>query len=131
MFSLLAIVGIINYIATVYHLYWSIYEFDSLVHFLGGMTVSAFFLWLYFFSGFFNPEKRRLFNFLIIAIIGGMFIAVAWEIFELFLGEALMNKNEYPYDTMMDLIMDFLGILTFCFYAYMKEIKINNLDRLV
>ena len=114
-------VGGLNYIANLYHLYWSIYEFDSLVHFLGGATLSAFFLWLYFFSGFFNPQKRNLTKFLIISITGAMFVAISWEIFELFLGEAIINKAEYPYDTMMDITMDLLGIIAVCLYAYIEE----------
>jgi len=80
-------------------------------------------LWLYFFSGFFNPQNRSLKHFLIIAIVGMLFVAVSWEIFELFLGEAVLQKAEYPYDTMMDFIMDFLGAITVSFYAFIKEGK--------
>jgi len=128
MLILLAVVGILNYVAHYYHLYWSVYEFDSIVHFLGGATLSAFFLWLYFFSGFFKPQDRSLKYFFIIAIIGTIFIGVSWEIFELFLGEDVLQKTEYPYDTMMDFIMDFLGAITIAFYAFIKEEKnkINN-----
>jgi len=126
MFILLAVVGILNYIAVIYHLYWSVYEFDSILHFLGGATLAAFFLWFYFFSGFFNPQDRSLKNFLMIAIIGMLFVAVSWEIFELFLGEDVLQKAEYPYDTMMDFIMDFLGAITITFYSFLKEEKNNN-----
>lgn len=121
MFFLLAIVGILNFIATVNHLYWSVYEFDSIVHFFGGATLSAFFLWLYFFSGLFNPAKRKLSNFLIVSIVGSLFVAVSWEIYEVFLGEVLVHKSEYPYDTMMDIIMDLFGTISVCFYGYIKE----------
>lgn len=120
-FGLLMLVGVLNYFATRYHLYWSVYEFDSLVHFLGGATLSVFFLWLYFFSGFFNPAKRSLTRFLLISIVGAMFVAVCWEIYELLLGEAAMNKAAYPYDTSMDIIMDTLGMVAACFYGYLKE----------
>lgn len=121
MFFLLALVGVLNYFANIYHLYWSTNEFDSLVHFLGGATLSAFFLWLYFYSGLFNPTDRKLKNFLLVSILGAMFVAVSWEIYELFLGEAIMNKAEYPFDTMLDIIMDLLGILAVCFYGYLME----------
>ncbi|OHB15217.1 MAG: hypothetical protein A2431_01950 [Candidatus Zambryskibacteria bacterium RIFOXYC1_FULL_39_10] len=120
-FVLLTTVGVLNYIANIYHLYWSVNEFDSLVHFLGGATLSAFFLWLYFYSGFFNPTNRKLKDFLLVSVLGAMFVAVSWEIYELFLGEAVMNKAEYPFDTMLDIIMDLLGILAICFYGYLKE----------
>lgn len=61
-----------------------------------------------------------------------MFVAISWEIHELILGEVLIQKAEYAYDTSLDLTMDFLGILVACFYAYIKEynremiIKNNN-----
>jgi len=121
MFVLLMIVGVLNYIATIYHLYWFIYEFDSLVHFLAGASVSFFFLWFYFYSGFFNPQKRNLINFFIVAAVGAMFVAISWEIYELLLGEAIIGGSEYSYDTMMDLLMDFLGAVAACFYGYLKQ----------
>lgn len=126
MFVLLAVVGVLNHIANLYHLYWSTNEFDSLVHFLGGATFSAFFLWFYFFSGFFSPIKRDLKNFLLISILGVMLVSVSWEIYELFLGEAIMNKQEYPFDTMLDFIMDILGAVAICFYGYLKEEKLKS-----
>jgi len=126
MFFLLAIVGVLHYVATANYLYWSTNEFDSLVHFLGGSTLSVFFLWLYFFSGFFNPQNRNLARFLIISILGSMFVAVSWEIFELFLGEAEINKVGYPFDTTMDLIMDLLGILAACLYSFIRELGIRK-----
>jgi hypothetical protein len=122
-FLLLVTVGILNYIAVIYHLYWAVGEFDSVVHFFGGASISSFFLWFYFYSGFFNPQKRDLYKFLVIAILGAMTVAVFWEIFELMLGEASIKKSEYPFDTSLDLIMDFLGALGTCFYGYLKEIK--------
>ena len=121
MFILIAVVGALNYIATIYHLYWYIYEFDSVVHFLGGAAMAAFFLWFYFFAGLFYHSPRNLTKFLLISLIGAMFVAVSWEIYELVLGEVLILKADYPYDTMMDFIMDFLGATAFCFYAYLKE----------
>lgn len=123
MFGLLAILGILNYVASVNHLYWSIRELDSLAHFLGGATLSVFFIWLYFFSGAFAPKRRDLYQFLIVAVVGSIFVAISWEIYELILGEAKFGKEEYPADTLMDIVMDTLGIVAACFYGYIKEIK--------
>ena len=52
-----------------------------------------------------------------------MFVAISWEIFELFLGETVMKKSEYPYDTIMDLIMGLLGVISACFYGYVRELE--------
>lgn len=122
-FFLILIVGTLNGIANRFHLYWSVNEFDSLVHFLAGSTVAVFFLWLYFFSGFFAPPKRGLKNFIVISLLGTMFVGLTWEIFEFFLGEQIINKVEYPFDTTLDLVMDFLGSLAGCFYGYLREMK--------
>lgn len=125
-FFLLAVVSFVNYIATAYHLYWSINEFDSGVHFLGGATVSTFFAWLYFYSGYFSPARRDLWQFFLISVIGTLFISVSWEAYELVLGEARFDKAGYAFDTALDLIMDTLGSIAACFYAYMREVKIST-----
>lgn len=117
------IVAILNSFAVAYDLYWSVYELDSLVHFLAGALVAIFFLWLYFFSGIFSPPKRNLWTFLKIAFLGSIFVAVSWEVYELILGEAVIQKAEYPYDTTLDFIMDALGIVGASFYAYLKELE--------
>jgi hypothetical protein len=121
MLVLFLVVGLLHLVATIYHLYWSIYEFDSVVHFFGGAALSTFFLWFYFFSDFFNPVKRSLVQFLIVSIVGAMFIGVSWEIFELIFRQTMVQKLDYAYDTMMDLLMDFLGAMVACFYAYIQE----------
>jgi len=123
MLGLLIIVGILNYFAVKHHLFWSVNEFDSVVHFFGGSATSIFFLWLYFFSDFFNPPKRNLTKFFIISVFGTMFIAVSWEIFELILGEVMVSKAEYPFDTALDLIMGLLGTLAACLYGFIKELE--------
>ena len=126
LFGLAVVVGILNSFAVAYNLYWSLYEFDSLVHFLAGATVAIFFLWLYFFSGFFNPQKRNLVDFIIVALVGSVFIAVAWEVYELILGEVVIQKTQYQYDTTLDFIMDILGIVGASFYGYLRELKNNK-----
>jgi len=118
---LFSIVGILHLVATIYHLYWSIYEFDSVVHFFAGMALASFFLWFYFFSGFFAPDKRTLIQFLIISVVGTLAVSFLWESFELIFKQTMVQKLDYSYDTMMDLLMDFLGALVGCFYAYIKE----------
>lgn len=124
-FVLLFLTGALNQIASMYNLYWTLYEFDSVVHFFGGATLSAFFIWLYFFSGFFEPQNKSLKNFLLVSLFGAMFVATSWEIYELLLGETLIQKSAYPYDTMMDFIMDFLGALTICFYSFLRTQTFN------
>jgi hypothetical protein len=121
----LATVVALDYTARAYHLYWSIYEFDSLVHFIAGITLGLFFIWLYFFSGFFNPQKRSLKKFILISVLGSLVVGVSWEVFELIFKQTMVQKVDYPYDLMMDLLMDVLGAVSGCFYAFLREQKIN------
>lgn len=120
------VVGILNWIATHFYLYWTVYEFDSLVHFLGGILVALFFLWFYFYSGFFSPKRRDFNQFLKISFLSILFVGVLWEAFELIVGVTGFLDKEYVYDTTLDLIMDFLGALVGCFYGYLKELKVKS-----
>jgi len=122
----LVIAGSLHFFATKFHLYWSIYEFDSAVHFFSGAALSFLFLWFYFSSGFFNPSSKSLMKFLLVSIFGAMFIAVGWEIYELIFKQTMVQKADYPYDLIMDLMMDLLGIIAACFYAYMGKEKIGD-----
>ena len=126
------VVGIINWVAVSRDLYWSIKELDSLVHFLAGILVSLFFLWLYFFSGFFNPQKRTFREFFKISLLAVIFVGISWETFELTLGETKILGRHYPYDVTLDIIMDILGAILGCFYGYLKEVherEKNNAKR--
>jgi membrane protease YdiL (CAAX protease family) len=124
---LFVLVATLDILARIYHLYWSVYEFDSVVHFFAGTCLALFFLWLYFFSGFFNPQKRNLRSFLLISILGVMFVGISWEIFELIFKQTMVQKVDYPYDLFMDLLMDFLGAVTGCLYALMKEESLKKI----
>lgn len=126
MVVLAAVAMALHIVATIYHLYWSIYEFDSVVHFFAGAALSAFFLWLYFFSGYFNPLQRSLKKFLLVSILGAMFIGLSWEIYELIFKQTMVQKADYPYDTMMDLIMNLLGAIVICFYGHLREDKLGD-----
>lgn len=112
-------------LAQYYHLYWSIYEFDSVVHFLAGAGLAMFFIWLYFFSGFFKPQEKKLGNFFIVAFWGVIFVSVCWEIYEIIFKQEIAQKIDYPYDLFMDLIMDLFGLSAGVFYAYLRKMKIE------
>ncbi len=122
-FFLSAIVGSLNLWALQSDLYWKYNWFDSMMHFLGGALVGSFFLWVYFFSGFFAPEKRNFRHFILIALLGVALVGFSWEIYELVLGEAKLQKDQYLFDTTLDLIMDTLGALAICLFGYAREIS--------
>ena len=122
-FALLVVIGVLNYLANLYDWFWVYASFDALMHFLAGIWVALFFLWFYFYSGFFAPQKRNLWHFLVMAILELVLVATMWDAYELVLGEAQFHKVGYAWDTISDLIMGMLGGLTACLYGYFKELK--------
>lgn len=77
-------------------LYWRYPWFDTLMHFVGGLTVATF--------GIALLAKRRAFVFLG-AMLG---VAIGWELFELAIN-AQREANFY-FDTSLDLLMDAVGM---------------------
>lgn len=76
--------------------YWYYPWFDTLMHFIGGLTVATFLIALL--------DRRRALVFL-----AGMFaIAVGWEVFEL--GINAERERNFAFDTSLDLLMDALGM---------------------
>lgn len=122
MFVLLAIVGVVNAIAVHFFLYWKISRLDSFVHFTAGAVVSSAFLWLYFYSGLFKASRRGIWNFILVSLLAIIFVGVAWETYELGIGDTSVTDPGYLSDTIMDLTMDLLGALGICFYGYIKEL---------
>ncbi len=116
-------IAILHLLAIIFYLYWEWGEFDSLMHFLGGLWVSLTFIWFFFFSGLFAPKKRNLSSFLLISTLSIAFVAVAWEIFELLAKVTFVHWRDYFSDTSLDFVMDFLGSIAGAFYGYMRELE--------
>jgi len=105
-----AIVASLNYIAGMFYYYWTIGWFDSFVHFLAGISMGLFSIWIYFQSGLFVksiPERRQA---VLISIICVLVIGIGWEIFE-YANGLTQSTESYSLDTIHDLISDTLGAL--------------------
>jgi len=100
-FALIALLGIVHIIAETFYLYWTLWWFDNVSHFLGGLALGVFIVW------FLNPEKRSPGSFLtVLACL--LALGVAWEIFE-YINDLSYSIEGYALDTTTDLIMDALG----------------------
>lgn len=76
--------------------YWYYPWFDTLMHFVGGLTVATF--------GIALLAKRRALIFL-----SAMFaIAAGWELFELTINA--QRETNFYFDTSLDLLMDAVGM---------------------
>ncbi|MES2931825.1 MAG: hypothetical protein V4682_04010 [Patescibacteria group bacterium] len=99
LFSALILAGILAFLqhyALANLLYWHYPWFDTMMHFLGGLTVATF--------GIVLLAKRRALVFLV-AMFG---IAVGWELFELLINAE--REANFAFDTSLDLLMDALGM---------------------
>ncbi len=110
-FFLILLIAGLNQLAIDLLLYWKIWWFDIMMHFLGGLWIGLASLWIYLFSGYFDSFKsfknKDWETILIISILSVFVVGVGWEIFE-FIFEIDFSNN-YIWDTTSDLIMDFVG----------------------
>jgi hypothetical protein len=106
MFIVLALVAGLNWLASARDYYYTIYWYDFMMHFLGGLGIGLFLLWvsklsLGAISVFLNSGAKIL---LTVIIVG-----IAWEIFELAFRMTAFGDIGYAWDTGHDLVMDALG----------------------
>lgn len=120
---------VMHLFALKYYLYWTVAEYDSILHFLGGLWTALLFLWFYFFSGLFAPKSRSFLSYFLISTSSLVLVGVAWEIFELLTGLTYVHWQDYYSDTALDFVMDFFGSIAGCFYAYIREIENQNISQ--
>lgn len=90
--------------------FWGIRWFDSVMHFLGGLLIGTFSLWVWFLSGLFGrntPSKKGAF---VAAVIFAMIAGIWWEYFEIAFGIA-HPIGSYMLDTFHDMLADFAGAI--------------------
>ncbi|MDB5194576.1 MAG: seg [Parcubacteria group bacterium] len=88
--------------------FWDMRWFDSSMHFLGGLSIGLFSLWVWFVSGLFGrntPSKKEVF---VAALVFSMLAGIWWEFFEFANGIA-RPIGSYPLDTFNDVLADFIG----------------------
>lgn len=91
-----ALLASLQHWALAAYLYWYYPWFDTMMHFLGGITVAAF--------GIALLDSRRALVFLA-AMLG---IAIGWELFELSINAE--REANFAFDTSLDLLMDAVGM---------------------
>lgn len=123
-FILIVIIGGLHYIADVFNLYWEVWWFDLMMHFLGGFWIALSTLWLIYFSPFFEGKSKSFKVFLLSGIVGAMLIGILWEIFE-YATDSTYTAHNYILDTSTDLVADFIGGVVAVLYVYYRSLKKN------
>lgn len=127
-FGLIVILGL-NFLALFYGWYPEVFWLDSLLHFLGGIWVAAFFAW-FFLERRLLAEKFWVRAVLILSFV--TLIGVLWEFAEI---SFLNNLVAYLFgaaqaaatleDTMADLLFDLVGGLVFIAYLSFRSKKLS------
>jgi len=111
-----------NFLAMQFHWYSSMWYFDILMHFLGGLWVGLFVFWLLKIKDIsFSSVSKILFGVLIIGAL--------WEIFEIVVNNLIAKNTFNVTDTVTDLIMDMIGGVVSIFY-FSKDIFSEKADML-
>ncbi len=123
--GLIVAIAILHTVAIYFYLYYELWWFDILMHFVGGFWTVLFFLWLLVFSGAFLLDVERknpaILSFLATSFI--VIVAVFWEIFELKFGLTSLNDFDYIQDTVSDIFSAFAGGLLASLFFFRKVFK--------
>lgn len=114
---LVCVIAVLHIAATLFYLYWELWWYDMLLHFLGGVFIALLVLWFCFFSGYVSAPAsfsvRRVFFFTLfwLTVIG-----IGWEVFERALGHT-WSVEGYWLDTSVDVALDIIGgVVGFLFF---------------
>lgn len=87
--------------------YWTYWWFDLATHFLFGLWVGLFVLWIIFLSRYFRDISFGHARACALALVVIGIIGVLWEVFEVWAGIPI--REGYALDTALDLLMDLSG----------------------
>jgi len=118
-------VGVLHQWALGSYLYWVYDWFDILMHFLAGLCVSLFSLWLFYFSPLAREAPKNKKAVLFVSLGAVLILGLFWEVFELFIWHTYDEPN-FVADTLGDIVLDILGGFVAYRYFVFHFIEING-----
>ena len=91
----------LDYLGRTFYWYSAIWYFDIITHFLSGVWVGMFFIYLFI-------RKGKQANAIKI-LLSVLFIGILWEVFEFIVYQRLGGIPFNILDTLLDIFFDFLG----------------------
>ena|SRR3989344_6435118 len=113
-FSLLTLIGFIHTSATTLLWYWQYPWMDIAVHFLAGLIVGFFALWLIM-RVFGTEHLVWRVGSLYFTLAAVVVVGVVWEVFEYMVG--IPRGTNYQFDTSLDMLMNVLGSIIAVFIS--------------
>ena len=102
--------------------YWSLWWFDIVTHFLGGLWVGGMALWLLT-----KGSKRSNTYVYWAGMVAAFLVGVGWEVFEVVTDPLLSSEAGYLSDTICDLFTDTAGGLLAALLFLRSREKMNKL----
>lgn len=100
--------SLLHFLANKFYLYFAWWWFDILMHFLGGVLVGGFVLWLIRFEV--PISIRHSIPLFATAFAAIMLVGISWEVFEYFFG--IHTAQNYTLDTTLDLATGVVGMMS-------------------
>ena len=124
---LMLLIFIANSLALKFYWYFSIWYFDMLMHFLGGLWEGLFFIWFFSIVDFpFLKLSPSVVDFKLIykTVSFVLLIGILWEFFEFFTNNYIGHDPFNILDTISDIFFDLAGgtFSIFYFFFYFKKI---------
>ena len=116
--SIILLIFVLNSLAMKFHWYFSIWYFDMPMHLLGGFWLGLVFILL------FKP-KSFSFNEIVQIILGFLFVALSWEVFEILIDKTITQNPFNILDTFSDICFGLTGSLISVIY-FLKRIMIKK-----
>lgn len=95
---------LVNFWATKFHWYFSVWYFDMPMHFWGGVSVGLMAVWLFLKRNIVFSIKNILWLLSLVFVVGFL-----WEIFEVIFNNMIAGTSFDLLDTISDLFFDLLG----------------------
>jgi hypothetical protein len=110
-------VAVLNMIAMIFHLFWTIMWFDMIMHFLGGLFVglSVCLLFEYIWGNTLSYSEKLYRGLPLVLLVG-----LLWEGYELLFHMTDFYSPDYFADSGMDVVMDVWGGLVAIIYSHNK-----------
>lgn len=110
---LMFFIFLVNFAANKFYWYYSVWYFDIIMHFLGGLWLGLFFA--YIFSGKSGPSPGSGFFFKV--LLSTLVVGILWEFYEYYLNAVSLESFDLP-DTLYDIFFDMLGAAASLFYLF-------------
>ena len=116
---LVVFISVTNFFANKFYWYYSIWYFDMIMHFLGGVWVGLASIYLF-------PPKDLSIKFIWRILFFVLLVGVGWEVFEVFVSRMTTESSYFNIlDTISDVFFDLAGGV-FAILYFLKRIMYIN-----